>query len=126
MGIDEFLIAAQFGSMIASDALQVVGGLVLVEGRGGEVEHTEVGSLFRSDRLLAHAGRDEHAVVEIALVDLPHIDQTEHHQTGGHQLYTYLLILIEQEEEGADDDNPERAPAVGSEHRHAHLSEILH
>ena len=45
MGIDELLIATELGSMVASDALQVERGLVLVEGRCGEVQHPEVEGL---------------------------------------------------------------------------------
>ncbi len=102
MGIDEFLITTELGSMIATDALQIERGLVLVEGRRGEVQYTEVECLVLQDMvdgcrflhgLFTDAGRNEHTVVEITFVDLPHIDQTQDYQTAHHELSTYLLIL---------------------------------
>ena len=38
---------------------------------------------------------------------------------------TQLTITVEQQTSHSDDDNPERAPAVGSEYRHTHLREII-
>ena len=40
MSLDEFLIAAQFGCMIASDRLMEIAGLILIECVAGKVEHT--------------------------------------------------------------------------------------
>ena len=45
IGINHLLVAAQLGSMIAADALMIVGSLVLVEGVRGKVQHTVVEAL---------------------------------------------------------------------------------
>ena len=74
---------------------------------------------------LTDTGRHEHAIIEVALVDLPHVDQAQDHQTAHHELSTYLLILEQQEEGRSDDDDPERAPAVCREDGHTHLGEVL-
>ena len=97
VGIDQFLIAAQLGSMIAAHTLMVVTGLVLVEHIAGQVQHTVVerrvvqyltvhlGHLtnlpaFRLlDKLVLVVG------VQVAAVHLPQVDQTEQQQGGNGQ-----------------------------------------
>ena len=74
---------------------------------------------------LLDAGIHEHLVVQIALVHLPQVEQTERDEQAHHGQCLQLASFIKQEQQGAHDDDEERAPAVGSEHRHAHLSQIL-
>ena len=52
MTLHEFLITTQFGSMISTDALMIVAGLVLVEGVRGEVQHTVVETLVTQNQLI--------------------------------------------------------------------------
>ena len=103
IGIGQFLIAAQLGSMIAADALQIERGLVLVEGIRGQIQHTIVGRLVLQDMVngcrlghgfLANALRYEHRVVQVTLVDLPHVNQTQHRQQSYRPRGTQLLIPI--------------------------------
>ena len=121
--------------MIAADTLVVVGGLVLVEGIGGKVQHTVVQSLVAQDKLvgLCHLLGSvalhlvhEHIVVEVTLVHHPHIHKTQHGDTGNHELGTQFLVLIEHEEGEAGEDDPERAPAISCEDALANLGEVAH
>ena len=52
MTLHEFLITTQFGSMISTDALMIVAGLVLVERVRGEVQHTVVETLVTQNQLI--------------------------------------------------------------------------
>ena len=95
--IDQLLIAAQLGSMIATNTLMVVRSLVLVEGVRSEVQHTVVtliagilqDELIRIGlglRSLALTLVYEHIVVQVALVHCPHINKTEH-QDNPHGIF---------------------------------------
>ena len=86
MCIDKFLIAAQFSSMIATDALQIVACLIFVEGRCCQVQHTVVERLILENmvnsrrlghRFFADGLRHKHAIVQIAFVHRPHIYQAD-------------------------------------------------
>ena len=52
MTLHEFLITTQFGSMVTTDALVIVAGLVLIEGVRGKVQHTVVETLVTQDQLV--------------------------------------------------------------------------
>ena len=106
--------------MIATDALVIIRCLVLVERVRSEVQHTVVESFVAKDDLIrfshllrgvAHARFDKHAVVEIALVYLPHIDEAEQSDASYGQ-FGIELLLIEQEQDdradGYDDEGTER------------------
>ena len=134
IGVDQLLVAAQLGSMVAADALQVVRRLVLVERRRGQIQRAEVERLVLQDMVdggrlvdgcLTDTLRDEHAVVQIALVDLPHVDEAEQRHGCGHPRGLQLAITEEQQQHRAGHDNPERPPAVGSEHGDAHVGQVL-
>ena len=105
ISINEFLIAAQLCSMIATNALVVVAGLVLVEGVGCEIEHAVVERfvlqyLFVSGRQLlrcfAFTLWHEHRVVEITLVNLPHVCQAEQQHASHQGCRLEFLSPIEQ------------------------------
>ena len=107
IGFDELLVAAQLGRMVAADGLVVVGSLVLVEGVAGKVEHTVVERLVLKDvfvggslglRQVARALLHKHVIVEITLVDEPHVEQAKHGDAPHHELCRELAILVEQQE----------------------------
>ena len=119
--------------MIAADALVIVRSLVLIEGIGCEIEHTIVEALVAEDELvgLCHLLRcvtleliHKHLIIEITLVDHPHIHQAEHGDAGNHKFGTEFLHFVKQEEGTADDDNPEGTPAIGCEDALANLGQI--
>ena len=93
VGFDELLVAAQLGGVVAADALVPVGGGVVVEGVHGEVHDAVVEVAVLQDglvggclleELLCGLGLGEHGVVEVALVDIPHIGGAEHEEAGYH------------------------------------------
>ena len=115
--------------MVAADALVVVACLVLIEHVAGQVEHPVVERRVGQDRavgirqradLLALGDRLEHRVVQIALVDRPQVDEAQHGQQRHHRHRLKLAGLIEQQDEDTHDDDGQRAPAVGREHRLSH------
>ena len=121
--------------MVSAYAVVIVRSFVLVERVRGKVEHTvtaEVGLVLKDNLVgLSHLYRclaltlvDKHVIVEVALVDLPHVNKTENYQRSHHVFCLQFLCLIEQQAESADDDDEERAPAVGSEHGDTHLAQI--
>ena len=129
ISLDQLLIAAELGCMIASDALMEIGGIVLVEGVRGEVEHAVVEVLVLQDQVVglrglhgrvALASRHEHPVVEVALVHLPQIHEAEHGQQAHEDACVDLFHLEEQETGEADEDDDDRSPCVGRDHRLAH------
>ena len=116
VSLDEFLVAAELGGMIATDGLVIVGCLVLIERVAGEVQHAIVQILVLKDefigsclglRHLALTLLHKHVVVEIALVDQPHIQQTEHRDAEHHDLGRNLAVLIEQQEHHAHQNDAE-------------------
>ena len=87
MSIDEFLIAAQLGSMISANALQIERRLIFVEGRRGQIQHTIVERFILQDmingrrlrhRCLALRLGHKQFVVQVTLVHRPHVNQTKH------------------------------------------------
>ena len=88
--------------MIATDALVVIRGFVFIERTLREVQHTIVAAvaLVLEDKLvglrqllrsLALTLGHEHIIIEITLVDLPHIHQTEHDDSTQHIFLAQLL-----------------------------------
>ena len=111
----------------------IIGSLVFVERVRSEVEHTIIGRFVLHNlavggslllRSLAHATLYEHAVVEITLVDLPHIHETEHDDCTHGILGLYLLHAQQQQHSGSEHNDKECAPAVGGEYRDAYLLQI--
>ena len=49
MTFHELLVTTQFGSMIATDTLMIIAGLILVEGVRGEVQYPVVETLVTQD-----------------------------------------------------------------------------
>ncbi|CDB11095.1 unknown [Bacteroides sp. CAG:633] len=128
-----FLIAAKLGSVVSAHALVPVGGVVLVEGVRGEVQHAVVGVLVLQDlfvgRRLAEAlGADgaghELFVVQVALVDAPHVHQAEHGDAGHGERLPQLARGVEHEQQQADGDDEEAAQGVGLYQGGAHLAQI--
>ena len=120
--------------MIATNALQVETGLVLVKRIRCQIQHSEVECLVLKNmvdssrflnRLLPDGLWHKHTIVQIAFVDLPHIHQTEHGQQTNHQFSTHLIVSVQQQAYRANCDNPERTPAVGCKHSHSHLRQVL-
>ncbi len=121
--------------MVSTDTLMIIAGLVLVESVRGEVQHTVVQTLVLEYllvggchllRCLTLTLRNEHAIVEVSLVHLPHIYQTEHrHRCHG----IYSLHFPEHGEEQQYRSchyHPERAPAVGCEDSLSHSGDVCH
>ena len=111
----------------------IVRRLVLVEGVGGKVEDTIVGTLVLQNlpvggslayRLLTHAALHKHLVVEVALVYLPHIHEAEHDDGTDSPLRLNLLIAQQKQNGCADSHYEEGAPAVGGEDGDAHVAQI--
>ena len=132
--VNEFLITAKLGSVVATDTLQVRRCLVLIESRCSQIEHTEVERSILQDmvdgcrlgnRLFTHTRRYEHAVVQVALVHLPHVQQAEHHQRCRHILGTQLTGTEQQQTGRSHYDNPEGTPAIGGEYGDTHLRQVL-
>ena len=119
--------------MIAADALMIVTRLVLVEGVRGKVQHTVVERLVSQDlfiRLCLLLGRltltlrHEHLVVQIALINLPQIDEAEQQDTC-YRIFCLQLAISKQQQEGCTNhNNPECTPAIGSKDSLAHFREI--
>ena len=124
VGFDELLVTAQLGSVIAADTLMIVGGFVLIKSVRGEVEHTIVESFILKNlpvggreglRGVANGRLDKHVVVEVSLVHLPHVYQTQQ-SDGGNGVWSFQSFGCEEQQKGcSDDDDPERAPTVGGE-----------
>ena len=104
IGIDEFLITAQLGGMIASNALHVETRLILVERIRGKVQHTEIECLVLQnmidggrflDGFLTNVLRHKHLIVQVPLVDLPHIKETEDGEDAHKPFGTQFPILIQ-------------------------------
>ena len=120
--------------MVTTDALHIERGLVLVERRCRQVQHAVVQRLVLQNvvngvRLLhgclTHRLRHKHLVVQVALVHLPHVHQTQHRQHTHHHFLAYLIILIQQQHGCAHDDDPERTPAVSRKHGDTHVRQVL-
>ena len=119
--------------MITTNALQVITRFILVECRCSQIEHAVVKRLVLKDmvngrrfrhRFLTNGLRHKHLIVEITLIDLPHVDKTKHGKRSDHPLHLHLTVAIEQQTSRTDDDNPERAPAISSKYRHTHLCQV--
>ena len=112
----KFLITAQLGCMVSADALMIVAGLVLIEGVRREVQHTVVEALVTQDqliglRLLLRSFtlrlRHKHLVVQISLIDLPQVEETEQEDGADGISLLQLSIPVEQQQSCADDNDPE-------------------
>ena len=100
----QFLISAQLGSMVTTDALMIVAGLILVERIRCEVQHTIVKTLITQDELVGlclllrcltlRLGH-KHLVVQITLIDLPEIEETEHENSTDGIGLLQLAIPVE-------------------------------
>ena len=96
------LITAQLGSMVATDALMIIGCLVLIEGVRCQIQHTIVEVLVSQDqfvslcfllRSLALCLRHEHLIVQITLIHLPQVNQTEH-ENSPHRIFRLELTIL--------------------------------
>ena len=133
IGLDEFLIAAELGRMIAADALVPVGGGVVVEGGNGQVGHAVIGGRVQQDGLVGECllvgqcwglWSREHVVTEVSLVDIPEVGSAEHQQTDSHGHGGYFLEIIGGEHGAAHQDDQQRATGIGLHHGAAHLVEV--
>ena len=131
--LDEFLIAAQLGSVITAHTLVVVRRFILIEGVGGEVEHSVVEVFVLQYHLVglgerlghfAHRVAHEHGIVEVAFVHRPHIHETEQGYAQGQIEGLQLACLVAQQEHRTYHDDGEGAPAVGREDALAHLPQV--
>ncbi len=127
------LVAAQLGRVITADAFVPVGGVVVIEGAGGKVQYTIVqggilqyqlvciclGEGFRTDGM-----RHELGVVQIALVDSPHICQAEYGDTGNGQRTAQFAAGVEQEQAATDAYNDEAPQGVAADEFGTHLFQV--
>ena len=129
MLVDEVLIAAQLGSRIATDGLHTIRGAGIVEGVGSKIEDAEVGILvavedlllpgLHLERLLERIALREHAVVHVALIHGPHINEDEGTENGGKDSSaTELAALdIEINHSSSHQHKAKRTEDIGLEHR---------
>ena len=128
-----FLVAAQLGRVITADAFVPVGGVVVIEGAGGKVQYTIVqagilqyqlvcirlGEGFRTDGVGHELG-----IIQIALVDPPHICQAEYGDTCNGQRAAQLAACIEPEQAAADAYDDEATQGVAADEFGTHLSQV--
>ena len=95
--------------------------LILVECIRRKVQDTVVETFVAKDdlirlrhllRCIAHALLYEHAVVEVALVYLPHIDEAEEGDAAHGELRIELLLIEQKQNDRADSHDDERAEGV--------------
>ena len=131
--IYHFLIAAQLGRVVASDALVPVSCIVFVESIRCEIQHTIIQRFVLQDELIRRGllVRDRflyfihiHFIVQITLVDHPHIAQTEHGDGCYHPLGFQFTHVVSEQKPRTDEDDEEAAPCVGCEKMNAHLFQI--
>ena len=103
--------------MIAANTLMVIGGLVLIEGVRREVQHTVVKTLIVQDllvglrhllRRLTLTLRHEHLVVEVTLVDMPQVTETEQQEDRNRIRLLQLTITERQQHARTHQDDIER------------------
>ena len=128
MAVDEVLIAAELGGMIAADALVEIACAVGAFVKGfafAQVEHTEVGILVGQNLFVGRRGVDgagltrgqrEEAVVEVALVDLPEVEEAQHGEADCHDGASELAAQVEPKQAGTHQNDEKRAQGVGAEH----------
>ena len=129
-----FLIPAQFGSVIASDALVPVRGFVFVERISGEVQYTEIQGLVGQDVLVGFRGRQirfhfrtfchELSVVQVPFVDAPHISQAEQGEQTHQPVACQFAGLESPKQAHTDQDDEETSPCVRSKDGDAHVFQI--
>ena len=84
-----------------------------------------VNGLRLGDWFLAHRLRYEHAVIQIALVNRPHIHQTDNQNNTNGIFFLKLTINHRQEHTCTYQNDIERAPAVFHKNGHTHLRQVL-
>ena len=134
MTVDEILVAAQLHCAVATYALVEIGGLVFVEGVGGEIEHTVIQALVLqylliSSRLLEHAvdvlRQHKHLIVEIALVDTVHIHKAQHRHNSHGNNRLQQLLCHQPYQRSTQQHIDKCAPCVGSEYGLAGAYDIV-
>ena len=140
MRLNEFLIATQFGCMIATHRTVECTGVVVVEGGDGEVQHTIVAPFptllddVSVGICLLDAGNSlrlhKHVVVKITLVHAPHVHQTDDKQSHAQQAhlhgvqFTFLLFLrIPPHSSHTQQDEQDAAPSIGTHHSCTHVGD---
>ncbi len=128
MDINQILIAAELGCRIAADRLEVVARARLVEGVGGEIQHTEMGGILEQLLLVRQLGkslldvllRTEIAIVAEAFVDRPHIGHDKNRERKT-QIEIEVLAGLEiaaigvgEDHQKADCHETKRTPCVGT------------
>ena len=119
--------------MIAADRLMEIACLVLIEGVASKVEHSVAGRLVleycevclcRFDWSGAYGVAYEHAVIEVALVHLPHVEEAYEGDDASHSHGIEFLHAIDHHNSGTHQYDEERTPAVADKGRHAYLGEV--
>ena len=132
--LDKLLVAAQFGRMVAADALVEVRRVALVKRVGGQVEHAVVERRVLKDVFVRGRGLeglsllargDEKSVVEVALVHLPHVGEAEHEYAAHHPSRAQAAHVVGQQQEQAGGDDAAAAPGIGREDGAAHVLDVL-
>ena len=137
IGVDKFLIAAQFGSMVATDTLVIIWGFVFIKRALREIQHTVVATvtLILKDKLislgqllrgLAFTLGYKHVIIEIALVHLPHVNQAEHNNSTQHIFFAQLLRFVKQQTKRTDGNDDKRTPGIRCEYCLSHFRQIAH
>ena len=127
----QFLVTAQFGGMVTADTeMEIRYGVVverIVETEHPVVFHVLVGFLdegvgLRGIGKSLRVGNHEHLVVEIAFVDVPHINKAEGKQcqNQGRGGDFPVLHAVEVHQHRSDENNDDRAPGIGGKKRMAH------
>ena len=131
----QFLITAQLSSMVATDTLVIIRGGVIIKGADCQVQYTVVLGRILQDNLICLTGREglclgagshKHAVIEVALVDAPHICQTEHNDTCHHRYSLNLTPTVYKQNQCTHADDDEATHGICCEHSLTHLAHIVH
>ena len=133
MFFNHFLITAQLGCMVTAHTLVPIGCIVLVEGIRSQVQHAIVQRLVgqnhlvrfgRLETLCLHLLFHKLVVIQIALVDWPHIHQAKQSQCTYQYGLFQLSGCIHPKQNRTCRYNEETAPCISSEKAHADFFQV--
>ena len=133
VSINQFLVSSELSCMISADTFMVIRGLVLVECVACKVQNAIIQGLVLQDLsvglrhrlgLFAHASLHKHAVIQVAFVHLPHVDEAQNGYRSHHIHGLQFLETIEEEEQCADGNQPKRPPTIGRKDAFADASQV--
>ena len=133
MLFNHLLIATELGSMIATHTLVPISGIVFIERIRCQVQYTIVQSLILQNQLIGFCLTEALSlylffykllIVQIALVHVPHIYQTEHSQSSDQRHLLQFAHAICPDQAGTHQDNEETTPSIRSKETHAHFFQV--